>query len=176
MQAFVQVLQQPPNLVVVGGVHIAIALAALAKTLGYQTTVVDPRRAFGSKDRFPEVDRLIQAWPQEALAEVEFTSSTAVVMLTHDPKIDDPALQRALPSRAFYVGALGSRTTQAKRRERLRAAGISDEQISRLRGPVGLDLGARTPEEIALAIMAQIVAARNGRLDAAPAPEAQGPR
>jgi xanthine dehydrogenase accessory factor len=134
---------------------------ALAKTLGYYTIVVDPRKAFGSEERFPHVDQLVQAWPDEALADIPLTRGTAVAMLTHDPKLDDPALKLALPSAAFYVGALGSRTTQAKRRQRLLAEGLSDETVERLHGPIGLDLDASTPEEIALAIMAEIVAVRN---------------
>jgi xanthine dehydrogenase accessory factor len=113
------------------------------------------------------VDRLIQAWPDEALQEVGLNRSTAVAMLTHDPKLDDPGLKVALPSPAFYVGALGSRKTQARRRERLLSEGLSDADLDRLRGPIGLDLGARTPEEVALSVMAEIVAARHGRLDTA---------
>lgn len=163
-EIFVDVLLPAPTLVAVGGVHIAIALTAIAKTLGYRTIVVDPRRAFGSEARFPHVDRLIQAWPGEAFAEIELTPSTAVAMLTHDPKIDDPALKIALPSPAFYVGALGSRTTQANRRERLADAGLAEDELARLHGPIGLDLGAELPEEIALAVMAEIVAARNERV------------
>lgn len=163
VEIFVEVTLPPPTLVIVGGVHIAIALTALAKTLGYRTIVVDPRTAFGSEARFPHADQLIQAWPDEALAQIALTRGTAIAMLTHDPKLDDPALKLALPSPAFYVGALGSPTTQAKRRARLLAEGLTEEQISRLFGPIGLDLGARSPEEIALAVMAQVVAARNGR-------------
>ena len=169
VEVFVEVSLPPPTLVVVGGVHIAIALAALAKTLGYRTIVVDPRKAFGSEARFPaaRVDQLIQRWPDEALTQIGLTRSTAVAMITHDPKLDDPALKLALPSPAFYVGALGSRKTQQKRRERLLAEGLTEAQLARLRGPIGLDLGGRTPEEVALAIMAEIVAARNGRLGGA---------
>jgi xanthine dehydrogenase accessory factor len=163
VEAFVEVSLPSPTLVIVGGVHIAVALAALAKTLGYRTVVVDPRKAFGSEARFPHVDQLIQKWPDEALAQIGLTRSTAVAMLTHDPKLDDPALKLALPSPAFYVGALGSRKTQQQRRERLLADGLTESQLARLRGPIGLDLGGRTPEEVALAIMAEIVAARNGR-------------
>lgn len=163
VEVFIEVNLPSPTLVIVGGVHIAIALTAIAKALGYRTVVVDPRRAFGSEVRFPHADRLIRAWPDEALAQVGLTPSTAVVMLTHDPKLDDPALKIALSSPAFYIGALGSRTTQAKRRRRLLEAGLSEAQLARLHGPIGLDLGARTPEEIALAVMAQIVAVRNGR-------------
>jgi xanthine dehydrogenase accessory factor len=166
-EAFVEVCLPSPTLVVVGGVHIAIALAALAKTLGYRTIVVDPRKAFGTEARFPHVDQLVQQWPDEALARIGLTRSTAVAMLTHDPKLDDPALKIALPSPAFYVGALGSRNTQVKRRQRLLADGLTEAQLSRLRGPIGLDLGGRTPEEMALAVMAEIVAARNGRLSRA---------
>jgi xanthine dehydrogenase accessory factor len=162
IEVFVDVMTPSPTLIIVGGVHIAIALAAIARTLGYRTVVVDPRRAFGSEARFPHADRLIQAWPDEALAEIGLTRSTAVVMLTHDPKLDDPALRLALPSPAFYVGALGSRTTQAKRRQRLLDAGLSEAQLDRLHGPIGLDLGGHSPEEVALAIMAEIVAVRNG--------------
>lgn len=165
-ELFIEVLWPPPMLVVVGGVHTAIALTALAKTLGYRTVVVDPRKAFGSEARFPHVDRLIQKWPDEALAEIGLTRGAAVAMLTHDPKLDDPGLKAALASPAFYVGALGSQATQAKRRARLLADGLTEAQLDRLRGPIGLDLGGRTPEEVALAILAEIVAARHGRLRA----------
>lgn len=151
-----------PTLVIVGGVHIAIALAALAKTLGYKTILVDPRTAFGSEERFPHVDQLIRAWPDEALSQITITHSTAVAMLTHDPKLDDPALMIVLPSNAFYIGALGSNKTQEKRRARLLEAGITEAQLNRIFGPIGMNLGARTPEEIALSVMAEIVAARNG--------------
>jgi len=163
VEVFIEVALPSPTLVVVGGVHIAIALTALAKTLGYRTVVVDPRKAFGVEARFPHVDQLVQAWPDEALTRIGLTRSTAVAMLTHDPKLDDPALKVALPSPAFYVGALGSRNTQLKRRQRLLAEGVTEAQLARLRGPIGFDLGGRTPEEIALAVMAEIVAARNGR-------------
>jgi xanthine dehydrogenase accessory factor len=161
VEAFVEVVLPPPTLIAVGGVHITIALVALAKTLGYTTIVVDPRKAFGNVERFPHVDRLVQAWPDEALADIPLTRSTAVAMLTHDPKLDDPALKLVLPSPAFYVGALGSRNTQAKRRQRLLEAGLRPEDLDRLHGPIGLELNAGTPEEIALSIMAQIVAERN---------------
>jgi xanthine dehydrogenase accessory factor len=162
VELFIDVLLPSPTLIAVGGVHIAIALAALARTLGYRTIVVDPRRTFGSEARFPHVDRLIQEWPDDALRQIGLTRSTAVAMLTHDPKLDDPGLLMALPSPAFYVGALGSSKTQAKRRQRLLEAGLTEAQLARLHGPIGLDIGAQTPEEIALAVMAQIVAARNG--------------
>lgn len=161
VEVFIEVSLPSPTLIIIGGVHIAIALTAIARALGYRTVVVDPRRAFGSATRFPHADQLIQKWPDEALAQIGLTRSTAVVMLTHDPKLDDPALKIALPSPAFYVGALGSRTTQAKRRRRLLDAGLTEAHLARLHGPIGLDLGARTPEEIALAVMAEIVAVRN---------------
>jgi xanthine dehydrogenase accessory factor len=163
VEIFLEVISPPPTLVAVGGVHITIALVALAKTLGYRTVVVDPRSAFGNETRFPHVDQLIQSWPQEAFQQIPITSSTAIAMLTHDPKLDDPALKIALPSQAFYVGALGSKTTQSKRRQRLLEEGVTEEQLDRLHGPIGLDIGAGTPEEIAMSIMAEIVAARNSQ-------------
>jgi xanthine dehydrogenase accessory factor len=161
IEIFLEVILPPPTLIAVGGVHITIALMALAKTLGYRTVVIDPRSAFGNEERFPNVDRLIQRWPDEAFQEIPLTRSTAVAMLTHDPKLDDPALKIALPSPAFYVGALGSKTTQAKRRQRLLEDGMTQERLNRLHGPIGLEIGAGTPEEIAISIMAEVVAARN---------------
>jgi len=161
VEIFAEVILPPPILIAVGGVHITVALMALAKMLGYRTVVIDPRSAFGNEERFPNVDQLIQLWPQEAFQQIPITRSTAVAMLTHDPKLDDPALKIALPSSAFYVGALGSKTTQAKRRQRLLAEGLTESQMNRLHGPIGLEIGAGTPEEIAMSIMAEIVAARN---------------
>lgn len=161
VEAFIDLMPPPPTLVMIGGVQIAIALAKLAKTMGFRTVIIDPRRAFASSERFPGVDRLLQSWPGEAFEQVPITRSTAVVALTHDPKIDEPALTLALTSQAFFVGALGSRRTQAKRLERLRAAGLEPDQLERLYGPVGIELGADTPEDIALSIMAQVVAIRN---------------
>jgi xanthine dehydrogenase accessory factor len=161
VEVFVEVVLPPPTLIAVGGVHITIALMALAKTLGYRTVVIDPRSAFGNEERFPNVDRLIQLWPDEAFQQIPLTRSTAVAMLTHDPKLDDPALKIVLPSPAFYVGALGSKTTQAKRRQRLLEDGLAEQQLNRLHGPIGLEIGAGTPEEIAMSIMAEIVAARS---------------
>lgn len=160
-EIFLEVVLPPPTLIAVGGVHITVALMALAKTLGYRTVVVDPRSAFGNLERFRHVDQLIQAWPEEAFQQVPLTRSTAIAMLTHDPKLDDPALKLALPSPAFYVGALGSRTTQAKRRQRLLAESMTEAELDRLRGPIGLEIEAHSPEEIALSIMAEIVAIRN---------------
>ena len=162
VEIFAEVILPPPTLIAVGGVHITIALMALAKTIEYRTVVIDPRSAFGNEARFPNIDQLIALWPQEAFQEIPITRSTAIAMLTHDPKLDDPALKIALASDAFYVGALGSRTTQAKRRQRLLDEGLSEAQLDRLHGPIGLELGAGTPAEIAMSIMAEIVAVRNG--------------
>jgi xanthine dehydrogenase accessory factor len=159
LDVFVDLTPAPPELVIVGGVHIAVALDGLAHQLGYRTVVIDPRRSFGSRERFPDADVLATEWPEEAFKKLSLTPSTAVAVLTHDPKIDDKALVLALASRAGYIGALGSRTTQAKRRQRLADAGVTEAQLARLHGPVGLDIGAQTPEEIALSIMAEIVAA-----------------
>jgi xanthine dehydrogenase accessory factor len=161
VEVLVDALRPSPTLVIVGGVHIAVALTPLARTLGYRTVVIDPRPAFGNAERFPHADRIVQAWPDEALGEVGLNGATAVAVLTHDPKLDDPALRAALPSPAFYVGALGSKATQEKRRRRLLEAGVSEAQLARLHAPIGLELGGRSPAEIALSVMAQIVAERN---------------
>lgn len=159
VEVFVDTVRPSPTLIMVGGVHIAVALTQYAKVLGFQTTVIDPRRAFGSEARFPHVDKLIQAWPKKAFAEVEVTPETAVALLTHDPKIDDPALEVVLNSPAFYIGALGSSKTHAKRVARLQEMGITANQISRIHAPIGLNITAVTPEEIALSVMAEIVMA-----------------
>jgi xanthine dehydrogenase accessory factor len=162
IELFIDALRPPPTLAIVGGAHIAVALAQMARLLGYRTVVIDPRRAFGSAARFPEVDQLIQSWPDKAFAELPIGAATAVITLSHDPKIDDPALRAALQSDAFYVGALGSRRTHAQRRARLAAAGFSDEQLDRIHAPIGLDIAADNPEEIALAIMAEVVKVYRG--------------
>lgn len=160
IDVFIDVMPPPPTLVIVGGVHITVALVRIAKASGFRVIVVDPRRQFGTKVRFPDADRIIQKWPQKAFEEITLNSNTAVAMLTHDPKIDDPGLLLTLPSDAYYVGALGSRKTQASRRERLLDAGLDPELLEHLHGPIGLDLGGRSPEEIALSIMAEVVQAR----------------
>ena len=162
IRLFVNVIAPLPELIIVGGVHIAITLSTLAKSLGYRTVVIDPRRVFSSPDRFPHVDQLIQAWPDEAFQQVTLTRNSCVAVLTHDPKIDDPALKVVLNSPAFYVGVLGSRKTHAKRRQRLLAEGFSEDQLNRLHAPIGLDLGGESPEETALSILAEIVAVRRG--------------
>ena len=163
IELFLDVLLPPATLIIIGGVHIAVPLCALAGTLGYRTVVVDPRRAFGSAERFPHVDQLLTAWPDAALATLGINTNTAIALLTHDPKLDDPGLLLALPSAAFYVGALGSPATNAKRRQRLLDAGLAPAVLDRLHAPIGLDLGGRSPEEIALSIMAQVVSARHAR-------------
>ncbi len=161
LMAFVEVILPKPTLVIVGAVHIAIALTSMAKAMGYRVIVVDPRSAFGNPERFPHADQIVNEHPRKAFESLTITRSTAVVTLTHDAKFDDPTLQIALNSPAFYVGALGGQKTGAARRRRLAAAGLGEAQLSRLHSPIGLDIGAHTPEEIALATMAQIVAVRN---------------
>lgn len=160
LQLFTEVVPPPPSLVIVGGVHIAVALAEYAKVLGHRTIVIDPRRAFGSVERFPEVDQLLTEWPQSAFEQLHLNTNTAVAVLTHDPKIDDPALMVALPSPAYYVGVLGSRRTHEKRLKRLREAGMEESLLERLHAPIGLDIGAQSPEEIALSVMAEVIQAR----------------
>lgn len=157
IQVFVSLIQPSPTLVIIGGVHIAKALVSLAKTLGYQTILIDPRKAWGNAERFPNVDMIIQSWIDEAFEKINLNSSTAIAVLTHDPKIDDPAIKIALNSSAFYVGALGSKTTNAKRNQRLLSDGVSESQINKIHAPIGLDIGAQNPEEIALAIMSEVV-------------------
>jgi xanthine dehydrogenase accessory factor len=154
---FVEVWNPKPRLLFVGAVHTAQALVPLARMSGYEVTVIDPRTAFGSSARFPDVT-LSNDWPDEALSKLAPDRRTAILTLTHDPKIDDPALTLALRSDAFYIGALGSKRTHAKRIERLREAGFDAPALNRIRGPVGLAIGARTPAEIAISIMAEITA------------------
>jgi len=152
-----------PHLVIIGGVHIAIPLVTFGQTLGYRTTVIDARGQFLTAERFPHADGLIEAWPDEALAELSLHPGVAAVCLAHDPKFEDPAMHVLLRSGVGYIGAVGSRNTSAERRERLKAAGFDDVTLDRIHGPVGLNLGAKTPEEIALSIMAEIVVVRRGR-------------
>lgn len=161
---FVQVFSAPPTLTIVGAVHLAQPLVRLAQVIGFRVRVVDGRRAFASRERFPTADELVVAWPQEALGPEHLRSQDAVVILTHDPKFDVPALEVALKSPVGYVGLLGSRKTQARRRAALAERGLSEEEMARIHGPVGLDLGGRSPEEIAVAILAEIVAARHGKV------------
>lgn len=145
----------PLRLIVVGAVHISEALCAMARAAGYVVTVVDPRAAFLRPERFPGVD-LVNDWPREAFARLNPDARTAVVLLTHDPKIDDPALLATLPTAAFYIGALGSTRTHAKRLQRLAEAGVDEAGRARIRGPAGLAIGARTPAEIAVSVLAEM--------------------
>jgi xanthine dehydrogenase accessory factor len=160
-ELFVDVHIPRPRLIIVGGVHIAIPLVTFAKALGFYTLVVDARSAFATPERFAHADELIIRWPADVLGEMALGPSTYVVTLTHDEKLDNPALVVALNHPVRYVGALGSRRTHAKRVAQLQAEGISEEQMARIHAPIGLDLGGRSPEEIALAIMAEIVQVRN---------------
>ena len=169
-KVFLNVYVPPPRLIVVGAVHIAQSLAPMATMLEFDVTVVDPRGAWATAQRFPGVN-VIQDWADEAFQAMGLDSSTAVVTLTHDPKLDDPALEAALKSDAFYVGALGSRRTHAKRKERLAEVGITDEQFARIHGPVGLNIGAKSPAEIAVSILGQIIEVRARRLEALSAPK-----
>jgi xanthine dehydrogenase accessory factor len=152
---FLEVHNPPLELVLVGAVHIAQPLAAMATMAGYAVRIIDPRTAFATEDRFPGV-RLAHDWPDQALAKEPLGPRSALVVLAHDPKIDDPALEAGLQSDAFYVGALGSRKTHGQRLERLGARGFSADQLARIHGPVGLTIGARSPSEIALSILAQM--------------------
>jgi xanthine dehydrogenase accessory factor len=162
-RVFAESLGPPPRLLVFGAVDLAEALCRAAKGLGWRTVVVDARARFATAARLPSADEIVVAWPEDALAQLAPDERTAVVVLTHEERWDVPALAGALGSPAFYVGALGSRRTQASRRERLLEAGVGEEQLARLHGPAGLDLGASTPAETALSILAEIVATRAGR-------------
>jgi xanthine dehydrogenase accessory factor len=154
-RVFLTVYLPAPQLVITGAVHISQTLAPIGKLLGYDVTIVDPRTAFASIERFPDV-KVIAEWPDKALPRLNVDRYTAFVALTHDPKIDDPGLRHALERDCFYIGALGSRKTHARRVERLKAQGLSEADLARIHAPIGLDIGAVSPAEIAVAIMAQI--------------------
>ena len=171
VEVFLEVFPRRPTLLIFGGVHIATALVRLARPLGFRTVVADGREGFLTRERFPDADLLLLGWPEEVFRTAGLDAATCVCLLTHDPKFDEPALELALRSPACYVGAIGSRKTQAHRRERLRAAGFTETEIGRLHGPIGLELGGRNPAEIALAILAEITAVRYGRPMARPAGE-----
>lgn len=160
---FIEGFPPPPSLIIVGAGHIAIPLTTFAKTLNYRVVVVDARAAFATQERFPHADELIVAWPDEVLEKMDLNPSTSVAVLTHDPKFDEPTLKVVLARQVGYVGAIGSRKTGAERAERLKKQGLTDEQIQRIHGPIGLNIGAGSPEEMALAIMAEIVATRHGK-------------
>ncbi|MEP6021198.1 MAG: XdhC family protein [Paracoccaceae bacterium] len=154
-QTFVGIHNPPLRLAIVGGVHIAQALVPMARIAGYDPVIIDPREAFGAQSRFPDT-KVINDWPDDALAEMGLDARTALVLLTHDPKIDDPALHLALKSKAFYIGALGSKRTHAKRVARLEDAGFSADEIARIHGPIGLNIGSVNPQEIAISVIAQM--------------------
>jgi len=160
---FAEVLGPPPRLIVVGGIDTAEELCRSAKALGWRTAVADPRPGLVTRERLPSPDELVVAWPAEALEQLAPGADTAVVVLTHEERLDVPALVSALASEAFYVGAIGSRRTQGKRRERLLEAGVGEEELERLAGPAGLDLGGHSPAETALSILAEVLAVRAGR-------------
>ncbi|HEY1366701.1 MAG TPA: XdhC/CoxI family protein [Gaiellaceae bacterium] len=162
-RVFAEVLGPPPRLLVFGAVDTAEALCAAANAIGWTTIVADARAKFATADRLPSADEVIVAWPEEALARVQPDHTTAVVVLTHDDKFDIPALTGALATDACYIGALGSRRNQARRRERLVEAGVDEAQLDRIAGPCGLDIGADTPAETALSILAEILAVKAGR-------------
>ncbi len=162
VEVFIDVYPPPPKLIVVGAVHIAIPLVTFAKELGFRTIVVDARSAFATPERFSHADELVLKWPAKALEELDIDEATYVVVLTHDEKLDNPALKIAVQSPARYIGALGSPKTHAKRVAKLKAQGVMDEQLARIHAPIGLDLGAQRPEEIAVSIMAEIVAVSHG--------------
>jgi len=162
VEVFIEVFTPLPRLVVVGAVHIAIPLVTFAKTLGFRTIVVDARSAFATRERFPHADELIVEWPSTAMARLGLDEGTYVVVMTHDDKLDIPALQAALVCPARYVGILSSKTTHAKRVQALKQLGITDEQLARIHAPIGLDVGAVGPEEIALSIISEVVTVRHG--------------
>ena len=158
-QAYFVTVQVPPvRLVAIGAVHISQALATMATLAGFDVTIVDPRTAFATPERFPGVE-LLTEWPDEALPKIKLDPYTAIALLTHDPKIDDPALVAALKADCFYIGALGSRKTHGRRLERMRAEGFGDEDFARIHAPIGLDIGAVSPAEIAVSILGEIIAA-----------------
>jgi xanthine dehydrogenase accessory factor len=163
VDVFFDVLSPSPKLVVVGAVHIAIPLVQYARILGFHTTVIDPRKAFGNIERFPHVDRLVREWPEEFLQRFPWDQGTYLVVVSHDDKLDVPALAIGCQNEARYIGALGSKKTFAKHVRELKEAGITDEQITRIHSPIGVDIAARGPEEIALAIITEMVAVRNGK-------------
>jgi xanthine dehydrogenase accessory factor len=162
-KVFAEIYGPPPRLLVIGAVDTAEALCAAAKQIGWHTIVADPRGKFATKERIPSADELLVSWPQEAIEQAQPDYQTAVVVLTHDDKFDVPAIQGALATEAFYIGALGSRRNQERRRGRLLEAGVEEHELERVSGPTGLDIGADTPGETALSILGEILATRAGR-------------
>lgn len=160
---FLDVFEPSPQLIIFGAVHTAQPLDWFARKLGYRVVITDARRALATRERFPDTDQLLVGWPDEAYEQLTVTPSTAIAILSHDPKFDEPAMLGALKTEARYIGAVGSSKTNEERRERLKEAGVSDDQIARIRGPIGLDIGGSTPEEMAVSILAEIIAATYGR-------------
>ena len=160
---FAQVFNKPLRMLIVGAVHISQALAPMAEAAGFSVTIIDPRGSFATDTRFPNIN-LVDEWPDDAMKVLEPDARTAVVTLTHDPKLDDPALEIALKSNAFYIGSLGSRRTHASRLERLTELGFGQEDFARIKGPIGLDIGATSPAEIAVSVLAQIIASKHDKL------------
>ena len=163
VEVFVQSFAPPPRMYVFGAIDFSRATVRVGKLLGYHVTVCDARATFATRKRFPEADEVVVRWPHEFLAEAAVDKRTVLCVLTHDPKFDVPLLLEAVKTPAAYIGAMGSRRTHTDRVQRLRALGLSEEQLGRIRGPIGLDIGARTPEEVAVAIAAEIIALRYGR-------------
>ncbi len=163
VEVFLEIHPPRPKLIVVGAVHVAMPLVGFARALGFRTVVVDPRTAFATRERFPDVDELVTDWPDEALEAIGVNENTFVALLSHDLKLDLPALEVALARPARYVGALGSKKTHGRRVAALREKGVADDAIARIKNPIGLDLGGRRAEEIAVAIVAEMVAVSHGR-------------
>jgi len=173
IELFFEVFPVPPTLLIFGAVHVGQALATIGKLLDFRVIVTDARAKLLSEDRFPMADQLVLGWPQDAIAQVDIDQNTYVAILTHDPKFDEPALLGTLATDARYIGAVGSRKTSAERLVRLGKAGVPEEQLARIRGPIGLNIGATTPEEMAISIFAEIIAVKHGR-DAQPLVTAKG--
>ena len=164
-RVMVDLQMERPHLILIGGVHVAIPLQAMATQVGFRVSIVDPRSAFASQERFPNVANILHTYPDKALPQLGLDRSTYLAVLTHDPKIDDKALITALPANIPYVGVLSSGRTHKQRVARLKEAGLGDEMIARIRTPIGIEIGASTPEEIAVCILAEIIAVRNGVRD-----------
>lgn len=162
-EVFIESHPLPPKLIIIGAVHLSEPLITIANSVGFETILIDPREAFATPERFPHVDQLLRQWPQDAFGDLVLDKTAYVVVLTHDPKLDDPALLFSLKSKVRYVGALGSRRTNRKRLERLKQAGLTEDQLAQLHAPIGLDLGGRSSSEIAVSIMAEIVQVRNSQ-------------
>ena len=160
---FLEAFRPAPSLLIVGATHTAISLSRLAAEVGFRVTVIDARSALATPERFPDVERLLHAWPDDALAEARLDDYSYLVVLTHDPKFDIPALAYALHSQARYIGAQGSRVTHEERKRQLRRQGFGDDDLARIRSPIGLDIGSRTPAELAVAILAEMLAVRYDR-------------